>query len=113
MLSRIHYAFQRNQFDHSFVHGYEVAIETGNAKPAVLPSYRMDQSKLAAGRGLIKEFLIMKIIEPSRSAWRSPLLLIRKPDGSYRMTTDLRGLNLVTKKDQFPLPRIDDTLESM
>ena len=36
-----------------------------------------------------------------------------KPDGSYRMTTDLRGLNKVTKKDQFPLPRIDDMLERL
>ena len=113
MLDRVKHAFQSNHLDHSFVNGYEVAIETGDAKPVVLPTYRMDQGKLAAGRELIKEFLIMKIIEPSRSAWRSPLLLIRKPDGSYRMTTDLRGLNSVTKKDQFPLPRIDDTLESM
>ena len=113
MLSKVPYAFQKHELDHSFVKGHHVGIDTGDAEPIVMPSYRMDQIKLGAGSKLIKQFLIMKIIEPSKSAWRSPLLLIRKPDGTFRMTTDLRGLNSVTKKDQFPLPRIDEMLDSM
>ena len=113
MLSKVKPAFQSHELDHGFVKGYEVGIDTGDAPPVVLPAYRMVQAKLAAGRKLVKEFLIMRIIEPSKSAWRSPLLLIVKPDGSYRMTTDLRGLNSVTRKDQFPLPRIDDMLEKL
>ena len=106
MLDRVRYAFQKHELDHSFVIGKEVGIETGDATPVVLPNYRMDQIKLSAGRKLIKQFLIMKIIEPSHSSWRSPLLLIRKPDGTFRMTTDLRGLNPVTKKG--PVPSTSD-----
>ena len=113
MLSKVRFAFQKHEFDHGFVKNYEVGIDTGSSDPVVMPQYRMEQTKLAAGRKLIREFLIMRIIEPSRSSWRSPLLLVMKPDGSYRMTTDLRGLNKVTKKDQFPLPRIDDMLERL
>ena len=113
MLRGVKHAFQQHELDHGFVKGHEVGIDTGDAKPVVMPSYRIEQAKLEAGRKLVKEFLIMKIIEPSRSAWRSPLLLVRKPDGTYRMTTDLRGLNSVTKQDQFPLPRIDEMLERL
>lgn len=113
MLERVKFAFQSHELDHGFVKGHEVGIDTGNAEPIVMPQYRMEQMKLDAGRKLVKEFLIMRILEKSKSAWRSPLLMIKKPDGTYRMTTDLRGLNLVTKKDQFPLPRIDDMLERL
>ena len=113
MLSKVKFAFQKHELDHGFVQNYEVKIDTGDADPVVMPQYRMEHMKLAAGRKLIREFLIMRIIEPSMSSWRSPLLLVMKPDGSYRMTTDLRGLNKVTKKDQFPLPRIDDMLERL
>ena len=113
MLSKVKFAFQKHELDHGFVKNYEVGIDTGNADPIVMPQYRMEHTKLEAGRKLVREFLIMRIIEPSKSSWRSPLLLVLKPDGSYRMTTDLRGLNKVTKKDQFPLPRIDDMLERL
>ena len=113
MLKKVRFAFQKHDLDHGFVRNYEVKIDTGDATPVIMPQYRMEHMKLDAGRKLIREFLIMRIIEPSKSSWRSPLLLVMKPDGSYRMTTDLRGLNKVTKKDQFPLPRIDDMLERL
>ena len=113
MLSRVGYAFQLHEKDHSFVKGHEVSIDTGNARPVVMPQYRQEQTKLIPGRVLVQDFLDMTILEPSSSAWRSPLLFVTKPDGSIRMTIDLRGVNSVTKKDQFPLPRIDDMLERM
>ncbi|GFX28126.1 hypothetical protein TNCV_424531 [Trichonephila clavipes] len=52
------------------------------------------------------------VIEPWSSSWASPIVLVRKKDGSTRFCVDYRRLNDVTKKDSYPLPKIDDTLDT-
>jgi hypothetical protein len=53
------------------------------------------------------------LIRPSYSEFGSPILFVRKADGSLRLCIDYRGLNEVTRKDAYPLPRVDDTLDEL
>ncbi|CAF1097006.1 unnamed protein product, partial [Brachionus calyciflorus] len=56
---------------------------------------------------MLDDMFAAKLIQPSVSAWSSPLCLVGKPDGSIRITIDYRELNKVTVKDAFPVPNID------
>ena len=51
------------------------------------------------------------VIQPSHSPWASPIVLVAKKDGSTRFCVDYRKLNVITKMDVYPLPRIDDMLD--
>lgn len=53
------------------------------------------------------------VIEESKSPWISSAVLVRKKDGSIRFCVDYRKLNVVTVKDSYPLPRIDDILDQL
>ena len=62
---------------------------------------------------LVDEMLQQGVIKPSKSPWASPVVLVAKKDGSMRFCIDYRKLNAITKKDVFPLPRIDNALDML
>jgi hypothetical protein len=61
----------------------------------------------------IDKMLEDQIIEPSKSQWSANICSVRKKDGSPRFCIDFRKLNFITQKDAYPLPRIDETLDTL
>ena len=89
----------------------EHIIDTGEAQPAKLPPRRLPLAKQESAKKAIQDMYENGQIEPSSSPWTSPVVLAKKKDGSLCFCIDYRRLNEIAKKDLYPLPRIDDTLE--
>jgi len=53
----------------------------------------------------------MGVIEPSTGEWASPVVMVPKPDGSVRFCIDYRKLNLMTVRDAYPIPRMDECID--
>ncbi|GFX41979.1 hypothetical protein TNCV_4515871 [Trichonephila clavipes] len=105
--------FSRNSSDigHSTVTQHR--IDTADHPPIKQHPRRLPFAKQEEVGTLLREMQENDIIEPSSSPWASPIVLVRKKDGSTRFCVDYRKLNDVTKKDSYPLPRIDDTLDTL
>ena len=89
------------------------SINTGDALPVRQPPRRLPIHCQQEVSRLIDDMLQKDVIEPSSSPWSSPIVLVTKKDGSMRFCIDYRKVNNLTKKDAYPLPRIDDTLETL
>ena len=61
----------------------------------------------------VQQMLASNVICPSNSLWASPVVMVRKKDGSLYFCVDFRQLNVATIKDAHPLPRIDDLLDAL
>ena len=88
-------------------------INTGNHPPIRQPYRRIPASRREQAHQLIQDMLQKDVIQPSSSSWASPVVLVQKKDGSYRFCVDYRKLNRITRKDAYPLPRVDDTLDAL
>lgn len=88
-------------------------IETTDAAPVRQAVRRLPPARREEVRGLLGEMLEKDVIQPSVSPWASPIVLVKKKDGSTRFCVDYRKLNELTRKDAYPLPRIDTTLDTL
>lgn len=88
-------------------------IDTGEARPIRQAARRLPQVKKEEAERTLQEMVKDGVVEPSSSPWASPVVLVKKKDGSTRFCVDYRRLNDVTKKDSYPLPRIDDALDAL
>ena len=91
---------------------HKIELEPG-ATPLYRHQHRASAAELAEVRRQLDEYLEKGWIRPSSSPYGAPIVFIRKKTGELRMTVDYRALNRQTKKDIYPLPRIDDLLDKL
>ncbi|KAJ8389511.1 hypothetical protein AAFF_G00119010 [Aldrovandia affinis] len=89
-------------------------IDTGDARPIRSPPRRLPMAYREAAECTIDEMQHAGIIEPSASPWASGVVMVKKKNTSkMRFCVDYRPLNKVTKKDSYPMPHVDEALDTV
>lgn len=88
-------------------------IDTGDAEPTVQRLYRVAPSVQERMSKELDRMIEMDVVEPSRSPWRSPIVLVKKANGKDRLCIDSRKVNSVTVFDSYPLPHISSILDNL
>lgn len=110
-----------NEFSDYFVTGTATStVNTGSMEirlnsdaPVHYRPYKLSADEKSRVRAIVNDLLSKGIIRESQSEYASPILLVKKKDGSDRMCVDYRALNAITVKDRFPLPLIDDHIDKL
>ena len=87
--------------------------DTGNAEPIKQRAYRASHHHRQEIEKQVEEMLCNGIIEPSVSPWASSVVLVTKADNTLRLCIDYWNLDKVTIKDSYPLPHVQDTLDTL
>jgi len=111
LLDKFPEVFSRDDEDigsSEFIH----KIELFDYTPVKSRAYRIPHSQKPTVEAEVIKMLRMGVIQRTNSDWSSPVVLVKKKDDSIRFCTDFRKLNAVTVKDNYPLPLIEEKLES-
>lgn len=102
-------AFARHDLDVGSVAGVTHRIELESNEPFKERTRRVSPADFNDLKRHLQDLLATGVIEESHSPYASPVVLVRKKNGELRMVVDYRRLNNLTKKDAYPLPRIEET----
>src|SRR5215212_6181886 len=91
---------------------HRIELEQG-AMPTARPMYRMSQNELEELRAQLEELVESGYIQQSQSPYATPVIFVKKKDGSIRMCIDYRALNKITIKNKYLIPRIDDLFDQL
>ena len=106
-----YFAFPEDQLGRTSL--VQHVIDTSDAMPIKQRPYRVSPDVKKEIDRQVDEMLEKGIIQESVSPWSSPVVLVKKKDGSYRFCVDFRKVNKVTKVDSFPMPLVADALDSL
>ena len=88
-------------------------INTGTAPPIRQQPRRLAPHRRETVESELEKMLAEGVIESGEGPWAAPVVLVKKKDGNVRFCVDYRKLNEITIKDAYPLPRIDDSLDTL
>ena len=88
-------------------------IDTADHSPIKQQPYRIPMVRREKVSDMIDSMEKQGIVQQSTSPWASPVVLVPKKDGTLRFCVDYRRLNSVTRKDVYPLPRVEDILDAL
>lgn len=91
----------------------EHRIPIDSHPPICVPMRRYAERERSVIAEQVSEMLAAGVIRPSCSPWAAPVVLVRKKNGTLRFCVDYRELNKHTIPDSYPLPRIDDTIDTV
>ncbi|XP_071728193.1 uncharacterized protein [Rutidosis leptorrhynchoides] len=91
---------------------HRILLKEGS-QPVNIRPYRHPPSQKDAIEVMVKELLKSGVIRPSQSPFSSPIVMVKKKDGSWRMCVDYRELNARTIKDRFPIPIIEELIDEL
>src|SRR5208282_4967836 len=98
-----------NQLPPHRSYDYKIQLEADHSL-GFHPLYKQTAEELLATKQYLVENLGKGFLETSQAPFASPILFVKKPNGGLRFCIDYRKLNAVTRKDQYPIPLIDETL---
>lgn len=111
VLERYGDRFSNSLHDLGFTTITEMTIELIDDEPIVYRPYRMSYAERLLVSSMIQEMLDSNIIKESSSPYASPIIMVQKKTGDKRLCVDYRALNRKTKKDHYPMPRVEDQLD--
>ena len=94
------------------IHDVQADIVVTDPTPVRSPTYRYPEKAKEIISNMLEEMEEKDIIEPSTAAWLSPIVLVKKPNGSQRMCLDYRKVNTHLQVDIHPLPRLEKMVET-
>jgi len=83
------------------------------AKPIKQIAYRLSHIQLTALKEELKKLIDKGLISPSHSPWSSPIVLVPKKNGRWRLYVDYRLINNITIKDVYSLPKIQEIFDAL
>lgn len=83
------------------------------AQPVKVRPYHYSPLQKNEIESQVQQMIQNGVVRPSSSAFASPVLLVRKKDGTWRFCVDYRHLNAITQKNKHPLPVVDELLDEL
>ena len=91
---------------------HKIILKEG-VKPIKQKFYRLSKLKTDILKEELTKLIYKRLIEPSCSEWSSPVVLVPKKNGKWRLCIDYRKVNEATKKDSYSLPNIEEIFDSL